>query len=164
MPRVIDFIILDKSTISLEVGKITWTAVSGAMEYEIKLNGSVIGNTAELYLEVNDLILIPGVNEFVITAKSNDLHVIDSIKFATTSIIKLYTPTISNSGSRIVWAAIPNAVSYDIYVDNVFYANTTELYFVKLSGGEFTVKIAAKGNQSFTYDSDFSNSITYQLG
>lgn len=49
----------------------------------------------------------------------------DSDLSATTSFTKLAAPVVTVADTTVTWDAVPNAVSYDIYVDNELYENTT---------------------------------------
>ena len=162
-PRIIAFSILDKPKVTLQLNQITWELVENASGYQVEINDSIF-NTANLYFDVPTAILVNGVNGISVKAISDDEQVIDIHKAAETSIIKLLAPSITESGSRIVWSAINGASSYDVYVDGIFYTNTTALQITKPAGGEYTVTVVAKGDQIYTYDSLVSNSITYQLG
>lgn len=162
-PRIIEFSILDKPKVTLQLNQITWEPVANASGYQVEINDSVF-TTSNLYFDMPTSILINGVNDISVKAISNDEQVIDIHKVSDTSVIKLIAPFITESGSRIVWSAINSASSYDVYVDGIFYTNTTALQVTKPAGGEYTVTVVAKGNQIYTYDSLVSNSITYQLG
>ena len=49
----------------------------------------------------------------------------DSDLSATTSFTKLAAPVVTAADTTVTWNAVPNAASYDIYVDNELWENTT---------------------------------------
>ncbi len=49
----------------------------------------------------------------------------DSDLSATASFTKLAAPVVTVADTTVTWDAVPNAVSYDIYVDDELYENTT---------------------------------------
>ena len=84
-------------------------------------------------------------------------------KTTTSTKTKLSTPTIKLSDNNIIIEKITYATSYDVYVNNKFYKNTTNLTFslAKLEAGEYEIKVAAVGDFSLYLSSDFSNVIKY---
>lgn len=72
-----------------------------------------------------------------------------------------YSPKIFVCGNVIQWAAVKNAVSYEIYVDDEHYDSTTELFYIFVDlqkDAEVTVTAKNKNEK----ESSKSNSVTIQ--
>lgn len=162
-PRFIQFYILDDPDLSLEKNKVVWNEVINAIEYKVEFNDQVL-YTSDLFYEISDLDLSNGVNDIHVIAVSDQENIIDSLNSSSISVIKLSSPVIVDSTVKIIWSAVEGAISYDIYVNGVFYENTTDLEFTKISGQNVSVKVIAVGDEIFSYNSEESNTITYQLG
>lgn len=78
---------------------------------------------------------------------------------------QLEAPTISLSGDTLSISSVPNATSYDIYVNNTLETNigttTLDLTTLSLTTGTYSIKVKAKATNYL--DSEFSNSVNYVI-
>lgn len=86
----------------------------------------------------------------------------DSDLSATASFTKLAAPVVTVADTTVTWDAVPNAVSYDIYVDDELYENTTgetapqfETATISISGAD-SVPTIQKMDQSKVYTVQYS--------
>lgn len=148
------------SDITVEAdGSISWSAIDGALEYEILLNGSSI-KTENLYYDIEEsgtirLQIRPVGAENTYSYRSEQK-----------TFNRLTKPgNIEYDGSEITWSGATGASSYEININgNTFTSNTTSLGYDAQSQN-IEVKVRAIGDGNAFFSSAFSDSETYiQLG
>ena len=157
-------------------GKLTWSAVSGATGYELKVNGTPYTSTT------NECALpfIKGDNEVSVTATSSDPTVVHGVAKETVYYNKLSPITSMNYKSGTVsWSADTDAKAFAVYVDGAYWKDFSRSNFSVGTDGftdtfgngahkiEIVCKTSVLGVESsdkFGYNVIFGNSVSVADG
>ncbi len=112
---------------------LNWTAVPGALSYDIFSDGKLIGSTRNTTFSQTNL--KPGLSQsFFVVPKSGSASGQSSgiLRVSTLSIgpAKINATSTTSTGTSISWAPVAGADSYNIYANKKFLANTKSSSFV----------------------------------
>ena len=157
-------------------GTLTWGAVDGATDYELKVNGTPYTSTT------NECALpfIKGDNEVSVTATSSDPTVVHGVAKETVYYNKLSPITSMNYKSGTVsWSADADAKAFAVYVDGSYWKDFSRSNFSVSADGftdtfgngahkiEIICKTSVLGVESsdkFGYTVAFGNSVSIENG
>jgi hypothetical protein len=160
--------------VTTSANMLTWSTVPHATGYEILINGVVIpaaGNGSHSLTSLR-----PGLYEMRVRAISNNALYTASmwssmvdwsnlLRLATPSNISFDNNLTSTESVTLVWAAVPNAISYSININGVFYTSNTNHMVYQFPHGEampasYTVSIRANANNTTFASSVWSPAVT----
>ncbi|URZ01538.1 fibronectin type III domain-containing protein [Clostridium felsineum] len=125
---VVGGIVSTPDSTSLTVG---WTAVAGAISYDVEVDGKVITGIAGTNYVITGL--TPGTDHTyrvrVITAAGLGVWS-DIVTKTTLSVVTNVTSTVDTSSMTIAWTAVAGAISYDIEVDGTVTTGITGTSYV----------------------------------
>ncbi|MCR3760143.1 hypothetical protein KYB31_14285 [Clostridium felsineum] len=125
---VVGGIVSTPDSTSLTVG---WTAVAGAISYDVEVDGKVITGIAGTNYVITGL--TPGTDHTyrvrVITAAGVGVWS-DIVTKTTLSVVTNVTSTVDTSSMTIAWTAVAGAISYDIEVDGTVTTGITGTSYV----------------------------------
>jgi len=145
--------------LALSGNVVSWSAISKATSYEVFVNDVSTATISETYFAI----LNTDAGDYVITAKahSTDAHYVtsapsNSVKYTIAPVpqpVKLATPSVSISNKVISWAAISNAVTYEVYVNDSLKDEVTELTYdlSSLTAGTYSIQVDACNKSSSDY-------------
>lgn len=162
-----EIIPLDPPVITLDMleEEVTWSAISGADEYNIYINSSYSDSTSSLSyslptLNNGDIIKVTAYD----TITENESQFSNSVTY----YISLSAPTITISGTTVSWGAITGAEAYRIYINNTIDISSQEGRTYNASALSVGDKIEVKAVRYTSYSpsalySDLSNPIYYNI-
>jgi hypothetical protein len=150
-------------------GKVSWQIVDGCTGYKISLSqNNLNSDIAEFSLNVGAITTVGSIVN--IYALGNGTNVIDSDVSLSLTVRKLTPPSeikLSLQGDNVIWNAPSNknqsSVLYNVKVGGVSQQNGMSLSSASWSAGNLVVgqnniTVQAKGDNSETFDSDYSSS------
>ncbi len=145
-------------TITMSGNTANWTAVSGAVSYNFKIDGGEVENTTDAFvqgrLKHNQTIEVQAVGNGVTTLDSEwsfpSTYVADS----------LATPRVTLTGDTATWTTIANATGYVYKIGASGTETNATSNSVTLTNGQ-TLYVKALGNGETLLDSSWSNPVTY---
>jgi len=142
-----------------ENGAISWPAVTGAVSYQIIINGTSF-DTTELYYEtqLSGLLRIQ-----VKPIGANDTY---SYRSQQKQITRLSVPrNIAYDGNIITWNGVAGATGYELDINGRTYESTQARFEYFAGTQNVSIKIRALGDSNTVFNSAFSNEEIYlQLG
>ncbi len=144
--------------ISINNNVVSWTAVTGATGYIVKVNGvasNVDATTLSYTLSASATVTVVAVGDDVLTKNSEESTSVSYTK----PMNSLAAPTISITGKTVSWSAIANASGYIVNVDGVDKPMQTATSYTLT--GSATVKVKAVGDNTNYSDSEWSMAKTY---
>lgn len=169
------FLISDRSE-SLSIGKLAspsnirvtsdgylrWDTVDNAKTYQVLSYGTELAKTSNNFYKIPNK--KPAVFSFTIKALGyGDLLDSDTSDTLLIYVIKLDTPQVYNEGTLVRWNYIPNAESYDIYINNIKVASTANNYYdisnITSNGGLNSIYVIATNSSELVINSNKSNDI-----
>jgi hypothetical protein len=145
---------------------LSWNAVTGASEYEVLLNGSVILKTAQTYCEISG----GGTSSSVYTVRAIGSAGTLSSEISSEKITfkNLTPPTNVNidAGETLSWSAVADAFGYEIYAGTNLLktvdASTLSFSLLgELERGTYSISVVAKGNGGEVMSSANSSAVEY---
>lgn len=147
---------------------VTWPKIANADAYDIYLNGTKISSQAGMSYTIEQTAL--GTYGIKVKATSASALFSESV-FSNEVSYKieakdLLIPVIVNHYNVFSWAAIENADSYNVYVNDALLksVSTTSMELDVTQKGSYKVEVEAASASSFYKTSGKSNSITLDLG
>ena len=144
----------------------TFDKVDNAKEYyvEIKKNNEVVSafvtniNSIDVYEKVANL--AAGNFTVVVYADSSDNNVFRSLSGSFVDFVVLDAPNITLKNKQVSWEKVEYATSYDIYVNGVYFDNTSELtYYSRNFSLGNKITIVAKSSSNNHLNSVYSNEV-----
>ncbi len=77
--------------------------------------------------------------------------------------VRLSAPNVVCVSDLVSWNKVDNAISYDVYVDDILVGNTSQTYYLVADQGNHTVYVIAKGDGKNMLDSVRSNKVSCQV-
>ena len=148
-------------------GYLRWDAVDNAKTYDIMSYGVELSKTANNYYKVPNS--KPAIFSFNVKCLGwGSLIDSDASSTLMVYVIKLGTPAAYIDGMLVRWNYIPNAESYDVYVNNIKVASTSNNYYdltdvVQNKGGVNKIYIVATHSSELIIDSDKSNTVSLSV-
>ncbi len=165
---VISATILDAPILSVQDNVVSWSAIENATGYVVIVNGTPQSEATTQTSYTVDLTV--GLTTIKVVAVTTDAMFEDSAPSnpVTVAVVQLGAPVISIDSdviNQIVWTAVTNATSYDVYVNDEFVQNISTTYFNlgEKAVGTYNVKVVAKSQSVIVLDSEKSNQVTYSV-
>ncbi len=144
---------LDAPIITINENIVSWDSVQGASSYNVYIDGKLIKNITETNYTVSISkvgeykVTVVAVSSDVITSNSNYSNEVTYTKNQTL----LQTPVISNIDDLVSWDAVPNATSYEVYVDGQLIETINDVLYevVSTNGNHEVYVIATSSNSSY---------------
>ena len=145
--------------LTLSGNVVSWTAISKATSYEVFVNEAPVATVSETYYAIPNT----AAGDYMVTVKahSTDTHYVtsalsNSVKYTIVPApqpVKLATPVVSLNDKVISWAAISNAVTYEIYVNDALKDEVSSLTYdlSALTAGTYSIQVDACNKSSSDY-------------
>ena len=88
---------------------------------------------------------------------------IDDSQYNGGQTVRLSAPNVVCVSDLVSWNKVDNAISYDVYVDDILVGNTSQTYYLVTDQGNHTVYVIAKGDGKNMLDSVRSNKVSCQV-
>lgn len=163
---------LDAPVINENNGVIYWEQIDNASNYTIYIDGSeeILVDAQTTSYELSNV--SDGIHKIKVKAmgdneKYSNSNFSNIITYNTgkTEKTKLETPVIRALTLSIIWDSIPNALEYEIYINDVLVDTTANSYYSleRYEDETISVKIRAIGNSLKYFNSDFSEVLTHKF-
>jgi hypothetical protein len=145
---------------------LNWAAVTGAESYKITI--TPVGGAAENHTASDHSYSLNSgyTSNFSVSIKAVDVSGIES-KPGTRSFTYLVAPvSFTYTYGTVTWEAVPNATSYDVYVNSNVPVNVTKNEYQITSGTtKYSIKVLAKGTdtEATAYYSYVSKEVNYDV-
>lgn len=158
---------LDSPVITLDGAIVSWNAVEHASSYEVVVNsGTPVSVQTTSYTVVATEI---GEYKITVTAISDSNKFKDSAPSNQVTYVvaanKLDKPALSLSGKTVTWQIIPNASSYDVYVNDVKAVTQIETEYTIATNnvGTYKIQVVAISSNALYTSSDKSDAVNYTV-
>lgn len=163
---------LEAPLINESDGVIYWETIDNASSYIIYIDGSdeINVDASTTSYELN--MLSEGIHKIKVQAIGDDEKYSDSsfsnivtYNAGTIEKTKLETPVVEALTMSIIWNSIPNALEYEIYVNDILVGTTANSYYSleRYEDQTISIKVRAIGNSLKYINSDFSEVLTHKF-
>jgi|GEM_PF-2169085 len=147
---------------------VSWTAVDFATGYEVYVNETLVSTQTTTSYDLSSM--SPGDYSVYVIVLGNgyDLSNTQSVNTVSVTIEEvdldpLSAPVIVLTGTEVSWAEVPNAITYQVYVNNELVQTSPNRTFslTTYTYGEYAIKVIAIPNEGDYLPSEPSNIVIY---